>query len=266
MPCSPGSPFLRHAVARCASAALSHQLCCPLILPPQSTLFGTGMSLFAKISGAAGAPCPGVPCRVVIGCWAAPAFPVCHARLRRRMLAAGSQGIGVFEIVLTRSLILVMFTGPELLYFGINPFNDQRCEVQPVDSSLLAWPVMCTPLVEWMRAVPCAIFLLADAACRPAFPTLHRLPPQPLLHNIPLRALVLQAPLAAGSARCAGLPLSILPLPGRVPAAPGGCISAVLPVAHLRRDTWVRRRRAAAPGSCSKQYPAGPASLCSLLA
>ncbi|KAL4421372.1 hypothetical protein ABPG75_010663 [Micractinium tetrahymenae] len=53
-----------------------------------STVFGTGMSLFAKVSG--------------------------------------RQGIGVFEIVLTRSLILVLFTGPELLYFKTNPFRDRN--------------------------------------------------------------------------------------------------------------------------------------------
>ncbi|PRW32584.1 Solute carrier family 35 member G1 [Chlorella sorokiniana] len=53
-----------------------------------STLFGTGMSLFAKISG--------------------------------------SQGIGVFEIVLTRSLILVLFTAPELIFYRVNPFRDHN--------------------------------------------------------------------------------------------------------------------------------------------
>jgi hypothetical protein len=39
---------------------------------------------------------------------------------------SGSQGIGVFEIVMTRSLLLVLFTGPELLYFRTNPFQDKR--------------------------------------------------------------------------------------------------------------------------------------------
>lgn len=59
-----------------------------LLFNALSTVFGTGMSLFAKISG--------------------------------------SQGIGVFEIVMTRSLLLVLFTGPELLYFRTNPFQDKR--------------------------------------------------------------------------------------------------------------------------------------------
>ncbi|KAL4432832.1 hypothetical protein ABPG77_008158 [Micractinium sp. CCAP 211/92] len=39
---------------------------------------------------------------------------------------SGSQGIGVFEIVLTRSLILVACTGPDLLHRRCNPFADPR--------------------------------------------------------------------------------------------------------------------------------------------
>lgn len=117
-------------------------------------VFGTGMSLFAKISGAH---------------LAAASFPRARQHVGRRgqaaslpsqrvflPLHAGSQGIGVFEIVLTRSLILVsgalcdpatlqarprgpglfsalnlslaqvLFTGPELIYHRINPFHDKR--------------------------------------------------------------------------------------------------------------------------------------------
>ncbi len=59
-----------------------------LLLNALATVFGAGMSLFAKISG--------------------------------------SQGIGVFEIVLTRSLILVACTGPDLLHRRCNPFADPR--------------------------------------------------------------------------------------------------------------------------------------------
>ncbi|KAL4458074.1 hypothetical protein ABPG75_012939 [Micractinium tetrahymenae] len=59
-----------------------------LMLNALATVFGAGMSLFAKISG--------------------------------------SHGISVFEIVLTRSLILVAFTGPDLLHRRCNPFADPR--------------------------------------------------------------------------------------------------------------------------------------------
>ncbi|EFN50789.1 hypothetical protein CHLNCDRAFT_142523 [Chlorella variabilis] len=81
-PEAPGSPTLaeeKHATRREMIGLAFNAL---------STLFGTGMSLFAKISG--------------------------------------SQGIGVFNIVLTRSLILVLFTGPELFYHRVNPFHDRR--------------------------------------------------------------------------------------------------------------------------------------------
>lgn len=38
---------------------------------------------------------------------------------------AGQRGVGVFEVVLIRSLFLVVLTGPELLWRRVNPFGDK---------------------------------------------------------------------------------------------------------------------------------------------
>lgn len=40
-------------------------------------------------------------------------------------LPAGHRGIGVFEVVLFRSLFLVAVTGPELAWRKVNPFGDK---------------------------------------------------------------------------------------------------------------------------------------------
>ena len=39
---------------------------------------------------------------------------------------AGQDGVGVFEVVLIRSLTLIMFSLPTLLWQRLNPFGDSR--------------------------------------------------------------------------------------------------------------------------------------------
>ena len=39
---------------------------------------------------------------------------------------AGQDGVGVFEVVLIRSLALIMFSLPTLLWQRLNPFGDSR--------------------------------------------------------------------------------------------------------------------------------------------
>eukprot|EP00887_Chlorella_sp_A99_P000617 scaffold5.g617.t1 len=81
-----------------------------LFLYALSTIAGTGMSLFAKLAGE----------RRAGGRWGAGGQPRCrHGR-------QGRSGIGVFEVVLFRSLALVAFTTPELLWARVNPFGDDR--------------------------------------------------------------------------------------------------------------------------------------------
>ncbi|PRW33720.1 Solute carrier family 35 member G1 [Chlorella sorokiniana] len=71
-----------------AAAASTKRELQGLLLNALATVFGAGMSLFAKISG--------------------------------------REGVGVFEIVLTRSFILLLFTTPDLLRHRVNPFEDPR--------------------------------------------------------------------------------------------------------------------------------------------
>lgn len=67
---------------------------------------------------------------------------------------AGSQGIGVFNIVLTRSLILVLFTGPELFYHRVNPFHDRRWASGPGSSPAAAAPARSPLPTHGLRSYP----------------------------------------------------------------------------------------------------------------
>lgn len=95
---------------------------------------------------------------------------------RFRTPPAAQGGVGVFEVVLFRSLTLVAFTVPELLWERINPFNDRRCVC--CDSGLV---VSCSRR-EWDWVVfptcfqPRPHFRLLPACCT-ACPTQARLMP-----------------------------------------------------------------------------------------